>query len=616
MKFHSKSIRSFMFLLLLLASFAFSETYYVKTDGNDYASGTSWQNAFQTITKAVSIAIAEDIIWVKEGTYKEGDTIFIPPGVSLYGGFAGTEISLEQRNISEHSSIIDGENSYRCVAIYLGTIDGFYVKNGYPGLSLFGCGGGIFNEKGTISNCILDSNKTDSFGGGISNIDGEVKNCTICSNESSYGGGIYNETGSVTSCTLYWNFSYICGGGIHNENGEVIDCKIYSNDSYYDNGGGIYNKNGSVNMCEIYRNYSDYNGGGIHNEYGGVNNCKIYSNGSYNNGGGIINIEGKVASSIIYSNFSYNYGGGIYNENGEVTNCAIYSNESYLGGGIFNYRGTVKNSSLDSNWTYYYGGGCLNDSGMISGCRFSSNSAGVGGGIYNYKGEVIECNLSANYGYEYGGGIYNDSGDIYNSVINFNTAGEYGGGVYNYYYSSIIYNCIISSNTNWGIRNSDGRILNSTLYNNVGIYNTGYITNSIIWESETTYNSGSISYTCFKDADGTNGNINADPMFINVEGSPSGWIYQVKNGSPCIDAGNPDAEYNDGCQPPGKGALRNDMGAYGGPYNCKWGINITKDDLIGFLTGRKILYNLQFPFADFNSDDKIDIADLLLLISH
>ena len=41
-------------------------------------------------------------------------------------------------------------------------------------------------------------------------------------------------------------------------------------------------------------------------------------------------------------------------------------------------------------------------------------------------------------------------------------------------------------------------------------------------------------------------------------------------GSPCIDAGTPDAAYNDGCLPPGQGAERNDMGAYGGPDNCGW----------------------------------------------
>jgi len=40
--------------------------------------------------------------------------------------------------------------------------------------------------------------------------------------------------------------------------------------------------------------------------------------------------------------------------------------------------------------------------------------------------------------------------------------------------------------------------------------------------------------------------------------------YQLQAGSDCIDAGDPDAVYND-AQPPGQGTERNDMGAYGGP---------------------------------------------------
>ena len=48
--------------------------------------------------------------------------------------------------------------------------------------------------------------------------------------------------------------------------------------------------------------------------------------------------------------------------------------------------------------------------------------------------------------------------------------------------------------------------------------------------------------------------------------------------SPCIDAGNPDAMYNDPesmfrpgyAQLPARGTIRNDMGAYGGPAAADW----------------------------------------------
>jgi len=54
------------------------------------------------------------------------------------------------------------------------------------------------------------------------------------------------------------------------------------------------------------------------------------------------------------------------------------------------------------------------------------------------------------------------------------------------------------------------------------------------------------------------------------DGSSADLHLQV--GSPCIDAGSPDTAtaFNDRCLPPGLGAARNDMGAYGGPDNCGW----------------------------------------------
>jgi len=57
------------------------------------------------------------------------------------------------------------------------------------------------------------------------------------------------------------------------------------------------------------------------------------------------------------------------------------------------------------------------------------------------------------------------------------------------------------------------------------------------------------------------GNISADPLFVDAQGGD----YHLWASSPCVDAGDPDPQYND---PDGS---RNDMGAYGGPappYSC------------------------------------------------
>jgi len=312
-----------------------------------------------------------------------------------------------------------------------------------------------------------------------------------------------------------------------------------------------------------------------------------------------------------------NSGGGILNDHGTVTNCSLFSNSADgNGGGIFNYYGIVDYCTLYSNSSDHHGGGISNHNGTVANSTLSSNSAANdGGGIDNNYGTVTKCILYSNSS-DYGGGIDNYYGTVTNCTLSSNSAASNGGGVYIFYGS--LYNCIICSNSNWGIYCSHGGIVNSTLYNNEGgILNSGTVMNCISWENGASdIEGGTVTYSCFKEATGTNGNINADPLFIKLDGNLSSWVFQLKNGSPCIDAGNPDEAYNDGCLPPGKGDLRNDMGAYGGPYNCNWGINIGKSDFIDFLTGKKTLSGLEFPFADKNSDDKVDAADLIYLILH
>jgi hypothetical protein len=62
------------------------------------------------------------------------------------------------------------------------------------------------------------------------------------------------------------------------------------------------------------------------------------------------------------------------------------------------------------------------------------------------------------------------------------------------------------------------------------------------------------------------GNIDVNVTVVD----PQNGSYHLLDSSPCIDAGDPDPQWNDACLPPGKGTERNDIGAYGGPHNCGW----------------------------------------------
>jgi hypothetical protein len=68
----------------------------------------------------------------------------------------------------------------------------------------------------------------------------------------------------------------------------------------------------------------------------------------------------------------------------------------------------------------------------------------------------------------------------------------------------------------------------------------------------------------------------------------------------------------DGClDPPGLNTGLTDMGAYGGQYNCEWGLvyvpNITRDIL-----GVQDMLDDQIIAADQNNNGKIDVGDVII----
>jgi PKD repeat protein len=126
---------------------------------------------------------------------------------------------------------------------------------------------------------------------------------------------------------------------------------------------------------------------------------------------------------------------------------------------------------------------------------------------------------------------------------------------------------------------SDALVMNNTFANNLStnatpylffLFNAipSYVNNIIIDNGDiffAPFGLPEVTYSCVSGGFTGEGNIDEDPMFMepsegdgaDYDGLAACWMLQ--EGSPAIDAGNPDAMYND---PDGS---RNDMGAYGGP---------------------------------------------------
>ncbi|MBT5708503.1 MAG: hypothetical protein HOI66_19475, partial [Verrucomicrobia bacterium] len=90
---------------------------YVDSGVSSNGNGSSWATAKKTIGAALDIAVTGQQIWIAEGTYypvsqsstERGAFLSLPQGVSLIGGFAGDESSLNERAWYLHPTRLSGD---------------------------------------------------------------------------------------------------------------------------------------------------------------------------------------------------------------------------------------------------------------------------------------------------------------------------------------------------------------------------------------------------------------------------------------------------------------------------------------------------------------------------
>ncbi len=278
---------------------------YVKYDATGANNGTSWADAYTDLQKALDrVEICGDCgdeIWVAAGTYKptsdyglnignRGKHFRLKNGVAVYGGFAGTETSRDERdrrtNITVLSGDLDGNNSPDPNDAYhvfyhpqaqdpnlnlnsTAVLDGFTITGGNAnGSSPHNCGGGMYNyaSSPTITNCTFSGNSAYSAGGGMCNYSSSptVVNCTFSQNSTfggeygGHGGGMYNygndPNANVTNCTFAGN-SATFGGGMYNyrSNSTLTNCILWGNTASDPNNLQIYNdsNNLTVTYCDV-----------------------------------------------------------------------------------------------------------------------------------------------------------------------------------------------------------------------------------------------------------------------------------------------------------------------------------------------------------------------------
>ncbi|MEO1560381.1 MAG: hypothetical protein AAFS12_12370, partial [Cyanobacteria bacterium J06632_19] len=376
--------------------------YRVKPWATGNNNGSSWEDAFTSLQSAISAASSGDEIWVAQSVYKPGnnrtDSFELKDEVTIYGGFAGDEISLEQRDIDKNLTYLSGDigkerdgkdNNYTVVKLGSGstaTLDGFIIQDGNSNDD----GGGVYNDGNlTLKNVVIrynlatdsgggifnngeltivDSSITDNFsvgnsstsgGGGLINVGtyANISNSVFYGNGANQGGGIRNDTNlQFNSSTVIGNTAFIkTGSGVANFGNATVSNSVIGNNANADDFPNNFesvtgtNTSGSNNIIGNGDGISGFNDGNNSDKVGTkYNRIAVVLNETFDNDSQF------TKSSQFFSDGSNDYL-GIYNQN--ATNIKSYTSftNKFLAGQDLDGEGaslpiTLTWSNIDIKW--------------------------------------------------------------------------------------------------------------------------------------------------------------------------------------------------------------------------------------------------------------------------
>ncbi|WP_455760194.1 choice-of-anchor Q domain-containing protein [Cloacibacillus evryensis] len=384
---------------------------YVTPDGT--GDGSSWANAmggadFSAMLKWINTQNSGTAyeFRVAAGTYAQSETLPLPKGVKLYGGFAGTETeTIASRDIKTNVTTLTAATG-ASISIVTGgkgatsadtVLDGFTITGGKgtdPKISWYSTavGGGLFNDSSSplIANCTFY--RINCYAGpAIFNCRDSspyVYRCSFVQNSGGYGGAVCSEssgsTGAVApsfvECVFYNNFGAM-GGAIYSAaNGNTACTPFIDKSRFLYNqttqlyGGAIadnYTAHSTISNSEFTGNFTknaaDASGGAIFinaaRKTSVITNCTFANNKANGGGsGGALYVNG--LSSLIIANCTFsgngaaNKGGAVYSASTPVTavNSIFWGDTAVSGDAEIARAGggssaSLYNSVVQGGWT-------------------------------------------------------------------------------------------------------------------------------------------------------------------------------------------------------------------------------------------------------------------------
>ena len=454
--------------LLLLTCYLNAQTIFVKADASGSNNGTSWANAFVSLDAALAISAPGQQIWVSAGTYKPANSFAVQTGVSVYGGFSGTETALNQRNALLHVAILSGDiqgndlvgnftqnrtdNVQHIVTVFANAstesalIDGFQLRGGNtltgtanPDLTRRG-GGILAGAKATVRNCFFTDNFGESGAGmaaiGIGSDGTIVDNCVFESNRATEQGILLlrqTPTGLVNNC-IFRNNQTNRGVLYPQETVAVtIDsCLFESNNAGANFGASMFSWQASWTLtnCIFRKNKSTNAGIYIDNRDGGdlvtIDNCLFERDTATGFGGAGIygwQATAKVKNCVFRDNYAPSaaaiyFNGREYDSQFSIDSCLFERNiaTSYGGTSLYNNRTnyTLSNSIFRDNVAPNSAAAIYNGDTTIfniTNCLFEGHTGLYAAAIANYgigcKGTFEACTFRANKATQGGGAVSN-----------------------------------------------------------------------------------------------------------------------------------------------------------------------------------------------------------------
>lgn len=442
-------------VLLAQTGLADGNIFRVRQGAEEGGDGSSWSAAVANLQDAFDAAGNGDMIWVAEGTYfpdrgsrgtpgDRGATFFLRHGVEVYGGFAGTESSVDDRvgdpgktllsgDLAEDDAVRRfGDNSYHVVSAYgvdaSCRLDGFTITAGHSnGVGTEDTGAGLTIWGPTspvISNCIIRDNRSAVDAAGAILLDGcapTFRDCLFVDNEAAQDAAAvyvaHSAWPTFEGCVFENNRCGRFGGAVAVT---LAGRPTFRDCRFVDNHAGLFG--GAVNVHDCNPRFEL---------------CQFDSNDAGLDGGAF-------------------WGTGATSFEG----CGFLQNQAVRDGGALFTFGAVSSPSatnciLDDNVAGRHGGAWSSSaSAILSGNRFSRNRAGGNGGAMDTSGTgqstlIADCLLEANEAERFGGGIF-QSGTGAQTLLRVHLRGNVanrGGGLYHGESALVLDTCVIEMNS-------------------------------------------------------------------------------------------------------------------------------------------------------------------------